>query len=61
MTQLAFFRKVLAEPRDHVDQEKIGRRVIYAESDGREQMPGRFTRWQQAADRILRQHGRKTA
>jgi hypothetical protein len=58
---LAVFRKLLSAPRDHVDQGRIGQRVIYAESDGREQMPGRFTRWQQAADRILRNNGRKRA
>ncbi len=33
----------------------------YDVADGRERMAGRFTRWQQAADRILRKHGKRSA
>ena len=36
MSRLAAMRQLLSTPRDHADQGKIGRKVLYATSDGRE-------------------------
>lgn len=38
MTRLTAFRRIVTAPRDHVDQGKIGRRTVYATSDGRERL-----------------------
>lgn len=38
MTRTAALAKLLAAPRDHADQGRIGRRVLYAKADGRERL-----------------------
>ena len=36
VTRLSAMQQLLAQPRDHADMGKIGRKVLYATSDGRE-------------------------
>lgn len=38
MTKLEAMRALLSKPRDHADQGRIGRRVRWAKSDGRERI-----------------------
>jgi hypothetical protein len=38
LTRLELLRGLMAKPRDHADQGKIGRRVLWARSDGREKL-----------------------
>lgn len=53
MTKLDALRKLLAQPRDHHHMGKIGQRVVYAKSDGREKVSHVF--------RVLRSITRRSA